>query len=65
VLAAAERAECHQARRESGVMPREVFEHIGFVYNAAATRQLRPRLDGSWKLACLSTAAATVCGCGC
>jgi hypothetical protein len=46
VLAAAERAERHQARSEPGVMPREVFEHMGFVYNAAATRQLRPRLDG-------------------
>jgi hypothetical protein len=46
VLAATERAERHQARREPGVMPREVFEHMGFVYNAAATRQLRPRLDG-------------------
>lgn len=46
VLAAAERTERHQARSEPGVMPREVFEHMGFVYNAAATRQLRPRLDG-------------------
>lgn len=46
VLAATERAERHQARSEPGVMPREVFEHMGFLYNAAATRQLRPRLDG-------------------
>lgn len=33
-------------------MPREVFEHMGFLYNAAATRQLRPRLDGLME-ACL------------
>ncbi len=46
VLAATERAECHQARSEPGVMPREAFEHMGFLYNAAATRQLRLRLDG-------------------
>jgi hypothetical protein len=46
VLAATERAARHQARSVPGVMPREVFEHMGFVYNAAATRQLRPRLDG-------------------
>lgn len=45
VLAAAERAERHQTSSEPGVMPRAVFEHMGFVYNAAATRQLRPRLD--------------------
>ena len=47
VLAAAERAERHHASRPSpGVMLAEVFAHMGFVYNGAATRQLRPRLDG-------------------
>lgn len=46
VLAAAERAERHHpARTGPGVLLGEVFAHMGFVYNGAATRQLRPRLD--------------------
>jgi hypothetical protein len=45
VLAATERAERHQLRGEPGVMLSDVFAHMGFVYNGAATRQLRPRLD--------------------
>jgi hypothetical protein len=45
VLAATERAERHRLRDEPGVMLGDVFEHMGFVYNGAATRQLRPRLD--------------------
>lgn len=45
VLAATERAERHRPRDEPGVMLGDVFAHMGFVYNGAATRQLRPRLD--------------------
>ncbi len=45
VLAAVERAEVHRARDEPGVFPRDVFQHMGFAYNAAATRQFRPHLD--------------------
>jgi hypothetical protein len=45
VLAAAERAERHRRRSEPGVMLGDVFAHMGFLYNGAATRQLRPRLD--------------------
>lgn len=45
VLAATERAERHKGRGEPGVMLGDVFAHMGFVYNGAATRQLRPRLD--------------------
>ena len=45
VLAAVERAERHRPRDEPGVMLGDVFAHMGFVYNGAATRQLRPRLD--------------------
>ena len=45
VLAAADRAERHQPRSEPGVMLGDVFAHMGFVYNGAATRQLRPSLD--------------------
>jgi hypothetical protein len=45
VLAAAERAECHKPRSGPGVMLGDVFAHMGFIYNGAATRQLRPRLD--------------------
>lgn len=45
VLAAAERAELHKPRGGSGVMLGDVFAHMGFIYNGAATRQLRPRLD--------------------
>lgn len=45
VLAAAERAERHQPRSGPGVMLGDVFAHMGFIYNGAATRQLRPRLD--------------------
>lgn len=45
VLAAVERAEVHRARREPGVFPRDAFQHMGFAYNAAATRQFRPHLD--------------------
>jgi hypothetical protein len=52
VLAAVERAERHRPRDEPGVMLGDVFAHMGFVYNGAATRQLRPRLD-----ALLSTGA--------
>lgn len=47
VLAATDRAERHHATRTSpGVLLAEVFAHMGFIYNGAATRQLRPRLDG-------------------
>jgi len=46
VLAAAERAERHKPRGGPGVMLGDVFAHMGFIYNGAATRQLRPRLDG-------------------
>jgi hypothetical protein len=45
VLAAAERAERHKPRSEPGVMLGKVFAHMGFLYNGAATRQLRPHLD--------------------
>jgi hypothetical protein len=45
VLAAVERAERHRPRSGPGVMRGDVFAHMGFVYNGAATRQLRPRLD--------------------
>ena len=45
VLAAAERAERHKPRGGQGVMLGDVFAHMGFLYNGAATRQLRPRLD--------------------
>ena len=45
VLAAVERAERHRRRDGSGVMPREVFDHMGFLYNPAAVRQFRPTLD--------------------
>ncbi len=45
VLAAAKRAEHHKPRSSPGVMLRDVFAHMGFLYNGAATRQLRPRLD--------------------
>jgi hypothetical protein len=45
VLAAAERAERHKPRGGPGVMLGDVFAHMGFLYNGAATRQLRPRLD--------------------
>jgi hypothetical protein len=45
VLAAADRAERHEPKDEPGVTLREVFGHMGFIYNSAATRQLRPRLD--------------------
>lgn len=45
VLAAAERAERHRPRGGPGVMLGDVFAHMGFIYNGAATRQLRPRLD--------------------
>jgi hypothetical protein len=45
VLAATERAERHRPRDEPGVMLGDVFAHMGFVYNGAATRQLRPRID--------------------
>ncbi|MGH2878456.1 MAG: hypothetical protein ACRDK4_02460 [Solirubrobacteraceae bacterium] len=45
VLAAAERAELHKPRSGPGVMLGDVFAHMGFIYNGAATRQLRPRLD--------------------
>jgi hypothetical protein len=45
VLAAAERAERHRPRGGPGVMLGDVFAHMGFLYNGAATRQLRPRLD--------------------
>lgn len=45
VLAAVERAEVHRARDEPGVFPRDVFQHMGFAYNAATTRQFRPHLD--------------------
>lgn len=48
VLAAIDRAERHSRRgsEEPGVLLGDVFAHMGFVYNGAATRQLRPRLDG-------------------
>jgi hypothetical protein len=46
VLAATERAERHRAKRTySGVLLGDVFAHMGFIYNGAATRQLRPLLD--------------------
>lgn len=47
VLAALDRAECHRGRGadDPGVLLGDVFAHMGFVYNGAATRQLRPRLD--------------------
>lgn len=46
VLAAVERAERHHPNRTgAGVLLGEVFAHMGFIYNGAATRQLRPRLD--------------------
>ncbi len=45
VLAAVERAERHRRRDGSGVMPGDVFAHMGFLYNPAAVRQFRPTLD--------------------
>lgn len=47
VLAAFDRAERHRGRGagDAGVLLGDVFAHMGFVYNGAATRQLRPRLD--------------------
>lgn len=47
LLAALDRAERHRGRGadEPGVLLGDVFAHMGFVYNGAATRQLRPRLD--------------------
>lgn len=45
LLAAVERAERHSAASRPGVPLGDVFAHMGFVYNGAATRQLRPRLD--------------------
>jgi hypothetical protein len=47
VLAALDRAECHSHRgsEEPGVLLGDVFAHMGFIYNGAATRRLRPRLD--------------------
>lgn len=44
-LAAAVRAERHKPRGGPWVMLGDVFAHMGFIYNGAATRQLRPRLD--------------------
>jgi signal transduction histidine kinase len=47
VLASLDRAERHRGRgaNDPGVLLGDVFAHMGFVYNGAATRQLRPRLD--------------------
>lgn len=45
LLAAVERAERHRDSGKPGVMLGELFAHMGFVYNGAATRQLRPYLD--------------------
>lgn len=45
VLAAVERAERHRRRYGAGVMPGDVFAHMGFLYNPAAVRQFRPTLD--------------------
>lgn len=45
LLAALERAERHNAPSRPGALLRDVFAHMGFLYNGAATRQLRPQLE--------------------
>lgn len=45
LLAAVERAALHNGPRRRGVLLREFFAHLGFLYNGAATRQLRPQMD--------------------
>ena len=65
VLAAAERAERHKPRGGPGVMLGEVFAHMGFIYNGAATRQLRPRLDALLSAGALEHTAATGSSYGC
>lgn len=66
VLAAAERAELHKPRGGcSGVMLGDVFAHMGFIYNGAATRQLRPRLDGLLSAGALEQTRRHGSSCGC
>lgn len=57
VLAATERAERHRTRDGSGVVPSDVFAHMGFAYNPAASRQFRPYLEALMATGLLGTAS--------
>jgi hypothetical protein len=57
VLAATERAERHRTRDGSGVVPSDVFAHMGFAYNPAASRQFRPYLEALMAAGLLGTAS--------
>ena len=57
VIAATERAERHRRRDGSGVVPSDVFAHMGFAYNPAASRQFRPYLEALMAAGLLGTAS--------
>ncbi|MFI5003445.1 MAG: hypothetical protein ACHQE6_00380 [Solirubrobacterales bacterium] len=45
LLAAIDRAERHHERRVEGASMNDIAEHLGFAYNSATSRGLRPHVD--------------------